>query len=523
MKNLSAQIGILTAALFLWESLAVTSAAQSDFSAAIALEEALVETISRNEKSVVSIARIRLNPNPQPPQQFNPFPFPDQRDQLRQNREDPRSPEFIPNEFGAGVILALQNEPEKRYILTNYHVVKGGPVFGRGNEQTESLLYVSFAGGTGYYSSILAADPRSDLAVLAIDYEKLQLKPEDLKPLQFAQHETLRKGQIVIGLGNPYAIARDGSPSASWGIVSNLARAPKPPPDPETFTVSPDETLHHTGTLIQVDMRLNLGTSGGALLNLHGDFVGLTTSLAALEGYETSAGFAIPADKRFQRIFETLARGEEVEYGFLGVTPQDIPSAELTLRKLPLGQSGGAELAQVFHNSPAGQGGIKRGDIVLSIDGRTILNRRDLMREISLLGPETRTTLKVFRPEQGRALFLNVKLGKWPSQDEEEMIVTHPRYPDWRGLQIDYPTGRSRFLTRSFSYPDAVLVRAIEADSPSSATELQSGEFIATVNDRPVRTPAEFHKAVEKLSGTVVLKLIDGREIAVSDASNDSP
>jgi serine protease Do len=129
----------------------------------------------------------------------------------------------------------------------------------------------------------------------------------------------------------------------------------------------------------------------------------------------------------------------------------------------------------------------------------------------------------VFRPEQGRALNFNVKLGKWPTQDEEEMIVTHPRFPDWRGLQIDYPTGRSRFLTRSFSYPDAVLVREVETDSPAAATELQSGEFIASVNGRPVRTPAEFHKAVEKLSGTVVLKLIDGREIAISDTGRDTP
>jgi serine protease Do len=523
MSNLPTNLRFPLAALFLWGSLVAPVAAQSDLTAALALEQAFVETIAENEDSVVSIARIRIETARRPPLRPNPFNFLDQREQLRENREDPKSPEFIPNEFGAGVLLALRDDPEKPYLLTNYHVVRGGPIQGRPAENADALLYVKFSHGNGYYASILAADPRSDLAVLAIDYEQLQLQPSDLKPLRFARDELPRKGQIVIGLGNPYAIARDGSPSASWGIISHIARAPKPPPDPESFTVSPEETLHHTGTLLQVDMRLNLGTSGGALLNLRGEFVGLTTSLAAIDGYETSAGFAIPADKRFQRIFETLARGEEVEYGFLGVTPQDIPVAQLALRNLPLGQPGGAELAQVFQNSPAGRAGIKRGDIVLAIDGRAILNRRDLMRDISLLGPDAETSIKLFRPERGRPLFVNVKLGKWPALDDENVIVTQPRFPDWRGVWVDYPTGRSRFLARSLSYPDAVLVREIEADSPAAATPLQSGEFIAFVAGQPVRTPAEFHEAVESLTGAVVLKMLDGREITIPDSKPDAP
>src|SRR5207342_2000310 len=105
--------------------------------------------------------------------------------------------------------------------------------------------------------------------------------------------------------GNPYAIARDGQVSASWGIVANLSRKAGPIPDETSPAGVRNTSLHHYGTLIQTDAKLNLGTSGGALLNLKGEMVGLTTSLAAAVGYEQAAGFALPVDDAFRRAVET--------------------------------------------------------------------------------------------------------------------------------------------------------------------------------------------------------------------------
>ena len=106
----------------------------------------------------------------------------------------------------------------------------------------------------------------------------------DFPPIVLGDGASLRKGQIVLSLGNPYGIAADGQANACWGIVSNLAR--KAPPVPDELDVSGKPTIHHFGTLIQTDAKLNWGTSGGALLNLRGEMVGLVTSLPMTPGYE---------------------------------------------------------------------------------------------------------------------------------------------------------------------------------------------------------------------------------------------
>ncbi len=162
-----------------------------------------------------------------------------------QNLPDPRpaDPEFIPNEYATGVVVDRGG-----LILTAYHVL-----------DENSDYYVTTVDRRVYRGEIWAADPRSDLAVLSIE-------ATDLTPMKFGDAEKLKKGQIVISLGNPYAIARDGQASASWGIISNLSR--KGPSIPDMNRASGKRTLHQYGTLIQTDAKLNLGTSGGALLNL---------------------------------------------------------------------------------------------------------------------------------------------------------------------------------------------------------------------------------------------------------------
>ena len=130
----------------------------------------------------------------------------------------------------------------------------------------------------------------------------------------------LRKGAFLIALGNPFNAARDGTPSASWGILSNIcppARArsiddlESPPQDPR-----PDELPHS----LQLDSKLNLGMSGGAVINLKGELVGLTTMASSPAGFDAMAGYAIPMDKIIRRAIETLKQGKEVEYGLLGIS-----------------------------------------------------------------------------------------------------------------------------------------------------------------------------------------------------------
>ena len=220
----------------------------SGVEAAAAIEKTLVRVIERNEKSVVAIARVRRE-RPGETFQFEPRPDPFGRRLAPLAPPQPTDPDFIPNEYGTGVVVG------RGLILT------AGDVLG-----DESDYYVTTAERKVYKATVKAADPRSDLAVLAID-------ATDLPPITLGNADELKKGQIVISLGNPYAIARDGQASAAWGIVSNLER--KAPATPSEADPSGRPTLHHYGTLIQTDAKLNTGTSGGPLLNLKGEMVGL--------------------------------------------------------------------------------------------------------------------------------------------------------------------------------------------------------------------------------------------------------
>jgi serine protease Do len=474
--------------------------------AVAALEQAFIRVIDEAENSVVSLARYRVparagfdlrNGNP-----FQPFRNADQ------NEDSTSGPVFVPNDFGAGIILAPSWNPADRMILTNYHVVRGGQVEGE-PPADRNRIHARFANQRGCDLTIIAADPRSDLAVLKIDFQGLGVGPAALKPIRFATIESFRKGQIVLSLGNPYAIARDGSASASWGMISNIDRRPAPlgVRDEQTFR---KETLHHFGTLLQIDNRLDLGSSGGAVLNLKGELIGIATSLAALEGYEKSVGYAVPMTSATRRIVESLMHGHEVEYGFLGVTPSDAKRETLlTKGYATIEQPSAAVVQTVFEQSPAHRAGLQKDDVILDVDGHPVYNADDLVRYIGQLGPGVDVTLRVCRKKR-KDLNVVVALGKWPVQDDENIIATVPRYPEWRGLSVDYPTARYRYFQSSPQrYFQAVLVAKIDEKSIAARSGLKEGDFISHVNDTPVTTPAEFEQAVRGQAGDVRLALVE--------------
>ena len=198
-------------------------------------------------------------------------------------------------DYAAGVIIDARG-----LILTNYHLL--------GNVSA-SRYVVWLPGSRRFTAQVKAADPWFDLAVL-------EVAATDLTPLPLGAAEQLHKGDFVIALGNPYAIVRDGSVSASWGLISN--RRAKPVRANES-AVPRTETLHQHGGLIETDARLKLGTSGGPLINLQGEMVGLLTNAAAIFGYDVAASYAIPVDAGLRRVLDQLKAGQEAEYGFLGI------------------------------------------------------------------------------------------------------------------------------------------------------------------------------------------------------------
>lgn len=483
------------------QSAAVRGDEPSGMGVAAALEQAFVKVIEQGEPSVVSIARDKVRPR-------TVDDFEDRG--LRRPREDRSiaNPNYVPNEFGAGVVIRGDG-----LILTNYHVVRGGPAAGNKKTPPDQELYVRLADRRGFSAQIYAADPRSDLAVLKIETNGLQA-------IKLGNATRVRKGHLVVALGNPYAIARDGSASASWGIVSNISRPAHLDGDQRDDEYRKKETIHHVGTLLQLDTRLNLGTSGGPVLNFRGEMIGLTTSLAAIAGYEKSAGFAVPINDSTLRIIQSLIRGEEVEYGFLGIDPRDVAQNEYEMQTLKpaLRQPGAARVYSVFPNSPASIGGLRAGDIILAMNDQAILSKTDLMREVGLQAPETEVKFRVWR--QNREIVeVKVALGKWPVQDDEGIVASQRRHPLWRGLGIDYNTARYRHLPIQFrggaEFPRGVLITEIESLSAAAAAEIQTGEFITQVNGQPVATPRQFYDAVRKVTGDAQLSLDGNRRVTL--------
>jgi serine protease Do len=350
---------------------------------------------------------------------------------------------------------------------------------------------------------------------MKLELEKSGLTPDSVPVMQLGDAEHLRKGQFAIALGNPYAQARDGSASASLGIISNISRRPMPPAD-DRGIASDDATIHHYGTLVHVDTRLDLGTSGGALVNLDGELIGMTTALAALQGYEKSVGYAIPLDRGMRRIIDDLIRGYEAEYGFLGIQPGTIYRNDVRLGGEKLTQASAAVATQVAVDSPAWQSGLRNGDVILAIDDRPIYDDADLMRVVGLRGPDATVDLQV-RSSSGGVTTLTVRLGKWPVYDDSKIVSTARRYPLWCGMAVDFPTARRRFLSSDLleTYRRAVVVTEVAAESPAAHAGLRVGDFVQKVNGVAVQTPAEFHAALAGAAGPVMLIMTDGQRRAV--------
>ena len=472
-----------------------------------ALEETVVKLVEQVEPSVVSIARVK--PAPFDPDFRRLAPLERIRREQASPPADSEHPDFQPNEFGAGIVIAPPGTDE-RLVLTNYHVVRGGPVHPSISTDDNTSLDIHFSDRRGCKASIIAADPRSDLAVLHLHLKEADIRPADLKPLDWSASAAapIRKGMFVVMFGNPHALARDGSASVSWGMVSNIARRPLPRAEDEKSAA----ILYRLGNLLQIDGRLNLGTSGGPVLGLKGDLIGMTTSLAVVDGYDKSAGFAIPFDDHTRRIVKSLVAGHEAEYGMLGISsPRNLVPRELRERGITgVTQASAALAPEISQGSPAERAGLRRGDVILRVGNETILSHYDLMRVVGLHAPESEVELSVCHVGLREPSTIRVRLGKWPVQDDEGIIETKPRFTPWRGLSVDYPTGRGKYLKDerfSTTYRHAVVVTKVADDSAARTAGLQPGDFISHVNKTPVQTPAEFHAALNSATGPVTLRL----------------
>jgi serine protease Do len=468
-----------------------TRGQEASFREAQLIDQAMAETARKAEPAIASIFVSRsedyrrlLNDSPPEDQPGSLGGF--DRDKTRKTlsesiKDTPRlsreltkldlsDPEHVPESYGSGVVISAQG-----LVLTNFHVVRDA-----------TKIYVRLPGGKGSYANIHAGDARCDLAVL-----RLLNRPEG--PLPFLRHgkTQVRKAQLILTLTNPFAPGfRDAKPRASWGMVSDLRQKnPKRPASEQDAKTS----LYNYATLIQIDRNLPLGCSGGALFNLGGQWVGLITSLAGVSG-EGGGAYAIPLDARIAGIVHALEKGEEVEYGFLGIMFQ-----RQDFRAPNRLRSGGVSFLDVIPGSPAMKAGLARTDLILEVDGTPVNENEDLMLAISCAQAGATVHLKILR--SGQIETLPVTVAKYYNA---EPFIASVKHPFVRGIRAE---STSVIAQRGFQQdiPPGVLVREVKKGSPAEAARLQDANILK-VDGEEIQTPAEFYQKMRK-AGPVELTL----------------
>ncbi|MFO0877115.1 MAG: trypsin-like peptidase domain-containing protein [Gemmataceae bacterium] len=388
-------------------------------------------------------------------------------------QHDLSDPTTVPESYGSGFVVDRTG-----LILTNAHVVRNA-----------TRIFVRLPGKKGSWADILASDPRSDLAIL-----KLLDPPGELHALPLGDGGTVRTGQFVISLANSYAPGFPASDEATagHGLISNLRRRiPGNTSEMERSKI----TLHHYGTLIQTDAATTPGCSGGALLNLDGKVIGMTTALAAIRG-DRPGGFAIPFDASTRRIIDVLKKGEEVEYGFLGVV---------------LGNpgGGGVRVTRVSPGSPAARSGLVAGDLIVGINGNAIRDSDDLFLHVGMALAGQTARVEVARGLGGATRTFPVKLAKFYVAGP---IIAAKRPPSRFGLRVDYASilsQRNPFFAMSRTPSEGVIIREVVPGSSADKARLQPDKVITQVNDRPIATPEDYYREIARAGKSVELTFLN--------------
>jgi len=467
-----------------------TVVAQPDATANVAaIEKTVVDAIARAEPSVVAISRST-------PQQ-TPLVVQGLGDAFGEFRQNP-TPDAAAAVVAAGVFIHPSG-----LVLTQYLAARA-----------DDRHTVTTIDGQTYAASIRAADPRSGLAILAIDRAtgSIQQKggarnaaPGSFPAIRFGSADELRKGQFVIAIGNPFAVESDGQPTASWGIVTNLAR--KAPPETNLNDASGPyndfrTTIHHLGTLIQTDAKLGWSAGGGALVNMRGELVGLTTTAATIAGHEQPAGYAIPISTAMRRIIDTLKQGREVEYGMLGIGFGQPPLAPAGARNSQL------TVAQVYAGGPAARAGLRSGDVITRIGEKPVTDVDAVQLAVSILPPAT--DIAVAYERDGRSATANVTLAKLAVVRKSIATV---RPPAWLGIRIDYATAldatqlAEAISSNAYDPEGCVLVVEVEPQSEAWQAGVRPGMFISHVGGTRVATPENFRAATKNVGEKFDIKL----------------
>ncbi len=396
----------------------------------------------------VRVEGTQVQRQPQLPEQFKFFFGPD----MPTPKESTRPFEGL----GSGVII----DAAKGYILTNNHVINNA-----------DKISVQLNDGREYDAKLIGRDEQSDIALLQVSDVK------NLTAVKIADSDKLRVGDFAVAVGNPFGLGQ----TATSGIISALGRS--------------GLSLEGLENFIQTDASINRGNSGGALVNLNGELIGINTAILAPGGGNIGIGFAIPSNMA-QNLSKQLIEFGEVKRGLLGIKGSEM-TADMA-KAFNTDAQRGAFISEVMPKSAAAKAGIKAGDILVSLDGKPISSFAELRAKVGTTAPGT--TVKIGLLREGKPMEVAVTL------DNSESVSTN--------AETLSPALQGASLTNG-ALPNGdkgVKIDKVDKGTPAAQFGLQKGDVIIGVNRQRVENINALRKLLEAKPAVMALNIVRGDE-----------
>lgn len=379
--------------------------------------------------------------------------------------------------LGSGVIVSSDG-----YIITNYHVIEKA-------DEIKVTLYDK----KDYRGKVIGSDPKTDIAILKI-------AAKGLPAIKWGNSDELQVGEFVLAFGNPYGFSH----TVTMGIISALGRANVGIAEYEDF--------------IQTDAAINPGNSGGPLVNIKGELIGINTAIFSRTGGYQGIGFAVPSNMA-QLVMEHLVKKGKVTRGWLGITIQQV-TPELA-KQFGIKEPKGALVSDITRNSPAEKAGLKRGDVIVELNGKTINDVESLRNMVAQSELGSTIKLKVIRA--GKPIPINAVIAELP----KEFAEATPEKPKEEPTEENALAGFSVIeltpeIAKQLGLPreeKGVVIVRVEPDSSAEESGLRKGDVIQEINKKRISNLSEFNNAAHRISeGDTVLLLINrgGRKFYIT-------
>ncbi|HGG8826882.1 TPA: serine endoprotease DegP [Enterobacter kobei] len=353
--------------------------------------------------------------------------------------------------LGSGVII----DAAKGYVVTNNHVVDNA-----------NSIKVQLSDGRKFDAKVVGKDPRSDIALIQIQ------DPKNLTAIKIADSDALRVGDYTVAIGNPFGLGE----TVTSGIVSALGRSGLNAENYENF--------------IQTDAAINRGNSGGALVNLNGELIGINTAILAPDGGNIGIGFAIPSNM-VKNLTAQMVQYGQVKRGELGILGTELNS-ELA-KAMKVDAQRGAFVSQVMPNSSAAKAGIKASDVITSLNGKPISSFAALRAEVGSMPIGSKVTLGLLR--DGKPVNVSLEL----QQSSQNQVDSSTIFSGIEGAEMS-----------NKGADKGVVVNNVKANSPAARIGLKKGDVIMGANQQPVKNIAELRKILDSKPSVLALNIQRG-------------